>query len=175
MVRKTARRHEALPAAARVRVRVRRFPGRGGRQQAGPQAPAVPRPLAGRGAQGVPHGALLAGVRGRERGVHPEPAQLPEAHQVRAHHARAGRGRAVRVHDVRRHRGHHRVPGPPALAVRRPRRERVLLRPVPVGRHHRCLAVLLRVHHRPVRRLRVRHVLHPDHLQVSLPAGPRSP
>lgn len=161
--------HETLPAAARVRIPVRRVPGSA---DAGTAAgPTVPDPLAGRGAQGVPYGALLAGVADRQHSVHPEPEQLPEAGQEADVHPGAGHRRAVRVHDVRRDRGHRRVPGPHAVAARATRHQRVLLRPVPAGPRHRCLATLLRVRHRPVRRLRIRHVLCPDHVQVSVPTA----
>lgn len=80
--------HETLPAAARVRVPVRRV---SGHADAGTAAgPAVPGPLARRGAQGVPHGALLAGVADRQHSVHPEPGQLPEAGQEADVHPGAG-------------------------------------------------------------------------------------
>jgi len=157
--------HATPPAAARLRVPVRRV---SGGADSGPAAPTFPRPLAGRGAQGVPHGALLAGVAGRQRRVHPEPEELPEVGQEAAGHPGAGHRRAVRVHDVRRDRGHRRVPGPHAVAVRRPRHQRVLLRPVSAEPRHRRLAALLCVRRRAVRRLRVRHVLRPDHVQVSV-------
>jgi len=161
--------HETLPATARVRVPVRRV---SGRADAGTTAsPAVPGPLAGCGAQGVPHGTLLAGVADRQHSVHPEPGQLPEAGQEAHVHPGAGHRRAVRVHDVRRDHGHSRVPGPHAVAARPTRHQRVLLRPVPAGPRHRCLATLLRVRHRPVRRLRIRHVLRLDHVQVSVPTA----
>lgn len=157
-------RHEAAPTAARLRVLVRRVPGDRGRVSAA----TVSRPLAGRGSQGVPHGVLLAGVARRQRGDNTEPGKLPKSDQKDTHQPRAGHRRAVRVHDVRQHRRHCRVPGPSALAVRRPRHQRVLLRTVPVGRRRRRQTVLHRVHRRHVRRLRVHRVLPIDHLQVSL-------
>lgn len=161
--------HETLPATARVRVPVRRV---SGRADAGTAAgPAVPDPLAGRGAQSIPHCALLAGVADRQHSVHPEPGQLPEAGQEVDVHPGAGHRRAVRVHDVRRDRGHRCVPGPHAVAASLTRHQRVLLRPVPAGPRHRCLATLFRVRHSPVRRLRIRHVLRLDHVQVSVPSA----
>lgn len=158
--------HHATPsAAARLRVPVRRV---SGGADSGPATPTISGPLARRRAQSVPHGALLAGVADRQHRVHPEPEKLPEAGQEAAGHPGAGHRRAVRVHDVRRDRGHRRVSGPHAVAVRRPRYQRVFLRPVSAEPRHRRLAELFRVRHRAVRRLRVRHVLRLNHVQVSV-------
>lgn len=107
--------HETPPASARLRVPVRRV---SSGANSGPNTPTFPGPLAGRGDQGVPHGTLLAGVAARQRRVHSEPGKLPEAGQEAAGHPGAGHRRAVRVHDVRRDRGHRRVPDPHAVAVR---------------------------------------------------------
>lgn len=159
--------HEAVPAAARLRVFLRRFPRGDARLVARPETETVPRALARAGAESVAHGALLAGVDHRQRGHPTQPGELPEGHQEDTHHARAGHRRAVRVPDVHRHGGHHRVPGAPAVAVRRPGHQRVLLRPVPAAQRGRRLAVLHRVRRRLLRRLRVRHVLRRHHLQVS--------
>jgi len=126
-------RHEVAPAAARLRVLIRRVPGDRGLITAA----TVSHPLAGRGTQGVPHGVLLAGVARHQRGDHTEPGKLPKADQKDTHQPRAGHRRAVRVHDACRHRRHYRVPGPSALAVRHPRHQRVLLRTVSAGRRHR--------------------------------------
>lgn len=62
--------------------------------------------------------------------------------------------------------------GSHAHAVRHPRHERLLFRPMPVGRRHRRLAVFNRVHHRHVHRLRNHHVLAHHYLQVSFPSTP---
>lgn len=113
-------RHETVPAAACLRVLLRRFPRGDARLVGRPETETVPCPLARAGAQSDAHGSLLAGVAHRQRGDHTEPGELQEGHQEDTHHARARHRRAVRIPDVCRHGRHHRVPGPPALAVRRP-------------------------------------------------------
>jgi len=157
--------HETPPAAARLRVFFWRFPGDRSRGTA--STAAVPRALAGPGAQGGPRRVLLAVVAARVRGDRAEREELPEADQTDAHHPRAGYRGTVPVPNSVRRSGYRGVPGSHALAVRRPRLERMLLRLVPSGRRRRYLADLLGLLHRLVRRLRVRHVHFYDQYQVS--------